>query len=311
MSHATQVPVGGSDRAAGGPRGVQVQHHRMSIQRVMAGFAALAPLVADSAPGHAQSKLERIRETDQVTIAIADEAPYGYRDATGRVTGEAPEIARVILERIDPAIEIEWVSTDFGQLIPGLQEGAFDIAAAGMFITPERCEAVAFSDPTYVVGEAFAVHDGNPKNLTDYEAISDHPEARVGLIAGTVEYNYALVTGIPADRAPLYRNFGKALEALKADEVDAVGLTSLTAQSLVDGEPGLEATPQFYPTLDGEEVKGYGGFAFRTEDQELREAFNQELAAFVGSDEHWALVEPFGFGPDMAPDRTARELCAS
>ena len=282
----------------------------MSIQHPIAKFAALAALVAGSAPGHAQSTLERIKETDQVTIAVADEAPYGYRDATGRVTGEAPEIARVILERIDPEIEIEWVSTDFGQLIPGLQEGEFDIAAAGMFITPERCEAVAFSDPTYVVGEAFAVHEGNPKDITDYAAISNNPRAKVGLIAGTVEYNYALVTGIPADRAPLYRNFEKALEALKSGEVDAVGLTSLSAENLVDGEPRLEATPQFYPTLDGEEIKGYGGFAFREEDQELREAFNQELAAFVGSNEHWALVEPFGFGPDMAPDQTAEKLCA-
>jgi polar amino acid transport system substrate-binding protein len=282
----------------------------MSIQWPVGGFAALVALVLASAPGHAQSTLERIKETDQVTIAIADEAPYGYRDATGRVTGEAPEIARAILERIDPEIEIEWVSTDFGQLIPGLQAGDFDIAAAGMFITPERCDAVAFSDPTYVVGEAFAVKEGNPKNLTDYKAISNNPNARVGLIAGTVEYNYALVRGIPADRAPLYRNFAKAMEALKAGEVDAVGLTSLTAQNLVEGEPDLEVTPQFYPMLDGEEVKGYGGFAFRQEDQALRAAFNQELARFVGSDEHRALVEPFGFGPDMAPDQTAQELCA-
>ena len=277
---------------------------------MVASIVALVALAAASAPGNAQSTLERIKDADQVTIAIADEAPYAYRDATGRVTGEAPEIARAILERIDPEIEIEWVSTDFGQLIAGLREGEFDIAAAGMFITPERCAVVAFSDPTYVVGEAFAVRAGNPKNLTDYEVISNNPEARVGLIAGTVEYNYALVTGIPAERAPLYRNFAQALEALKAGEVDAVGLTSLTAQNLVDGEPGLEATPQFYPTLDGEEVKGYGGFAFRQEDQELRDAFDQELAALVGSNGHWALVEPFGFGPDMAPDKTAAELCA-
>ena len=151
---------------------------------------------------------------------------------------------------------------------------------------------------------------GNPKKLTDYQAISDNENARVGLIAGTVEYNYALVTGIPADRAPLYRNFEKAMEALKAGEVDAVGLTSLTAQNLVDGEPDLEASPQFYPVLDGEEVKGYGGFAFRKEDRDLRAAFNRELAGFLGSDTHWALVEPFGFGPDMAPDRSAEELCA-
>jgi len=273
----------------------------------LAFLAALAALLL-APPGHAQSTLERIRSSGEVTVAIADEAPYGYRDGD-RVTGEAPEIARVILERIHPGIEIEWVSTDFGQLIPGLQEATFDIAAAGMFITPERCAQVTFSDPTYVVGEAFAVHAGNPKNLTDYPSISNREDARVGLIAGTVEYNYALVTGIPADRAPLYRSFAKALEALKAGEVDAIGLTSLTAQNLVDGEPGLEATAQFFPSLDGEEVKGYGGFAFRQQDEDLRAAFDEELEAFAGSKEHWDLVEPFGFGPDMAPDQTTDQLC--
>ena len=186
------------------------------------GAGAIA-LLGPAAPVQAQSTLERIRETNQVRVAIAGEAPYGYRDASGEVTGEAPEIAREVLERIDPEIEIEWVEVEFGQLIPGLHVGEFDIAAAGMFITPERCAAVAFSQPTYVVGEAFAVQEGNPKNLTSYMAISNDQDARVGLIAGTVEYNYALVTGIPADRAPLYRNFEKALEALKNGEVDAVG----------------------------------------------------------------------------------------
>jgi polar amino acid transport system substrate-binding protein len=236
----------------------------MSSVKPLTLLAALGALLLASDPAHAQSTLERIESSGKVTVAIADEAPYAYRDQD-QVTGEAPEIARVILERIHPGIEIEWVSTDFGLLIAGLRAGEFDIAAAGMFITPERCAAVAFSDPTYVVGEAFAVRQGNPKSLTDYPSISNNTDAKVGLIAGTVEYNYALVTGIPADRAPLYRSFAKALEALKAGEVDAIGLTSLSAQSMVDGVPELEATPQFFPNLDGEEIKGYGGFAFRQE----------------------------------------------
>jgi polar amino acid transport system substrate-binding protein len=278
---------------------------------LLAAGALGAMLLGQAMPIQAQSTLERIRETNQVRVGIAGEAPYGYRDASGEVTGEAPEIARAVLERIDPEIEIEWVEVDFGQLIPSLQVGELDIAAAGMFITPERCAAVAFSEPTYVVGEAFAVQEGNPKALTSYMAISDHQDARVGLIAGTVEYNYALVTGIPAERAPLYRNFEQAIEALKTGEVDAVGLTSLSTQSLVEGEPDLEATPQFFPTIDGEEVKGYGAFAFRKDDAALLQAFNAELAELIGTEEHWRLVEPFGFGPDMAPDRSTAELCQS
>ena len=32
-----------------------------------------------------------------------------------------------------------------GFVIPGLNAGRFDLIAAGLFITPERCEQVAFS----------------------------------------------------------------------------------------------------------------------------------------------------------------------
>lgn len=262
-------------------------------------------------PTAAQSTLEKIKRDGVVTVAIADEAPYGYRGADGRVTGEAPEIARRILRDIDPDIQIEFVSADFGDLIPGLRNDTFDIAAAGMFITPSRCAEVAFSDPTYVVGEAFAVKRGNPKQITDFASISDHREASVGLIAGTVEYNFALVAGIPADRAPLYRSFTKAISALKAGDVDAVAMTALTARDIVADDADLEATAQFFPEIDGEVLKGYGGFAFRKEDADLVDAFNKRLHAFIGSDQHLELVGEFGFGEDMLPDKTAAELCGS
>lgn len=271
--------------------------------------AALAIGAMVSGKALAQDTLERIRQQGRVAIAVADEQPYGYRNAEGDIVGEAPDIAREILSRIDPAIEIEWTVTEFGQLIPGLQAGEFDIAAAGMFITPERCEQVAFSNPTYVVGEAFVVREGNPLNLTDYWSIAENEQARVALLSGTVEYNYAVVTGIPAERGLIYFTFREAAEALLAGEVDAVGATALTARDLAEDYDGLAATTQFYPELDGEEVKGYGGFTFRREDTALVEAFNRELADFLGSEEHLALIEPYGFGADMLPDRTTTELC--
>lgn len=280
-------------------------------RKVWLGLGALLPLstLLSGTVASAQSTLERIRDNGKVVVAIAGEAPFGYRDSDGEITGEAPEIAQMVLERISPDVEIELVTVDFGQLIPRLQDGSIDVAAAGMFVTPDRCARVAFSNPTYVVGEAFAVAAGNPKGITDYVSISNDPNARVGLIAGTVEYNYALVTGIPAERALLYRNFEKALEALKEGEVDAIGLTSLSAQSMAQGDSEVEATAQFFPSLDGQVTKGYGGFAFRQEDQDLVEAFDAELAEFIGSEEHLALIEPFGFTADMLPDQSADELC--
>ncbi len=256
--------------------------------------------------------LERVTEEDMIRIAVANEQPYGYIDSDGNLTGESPTIAREILRRIDPDIRMEGEAFDWSRLIPSLQDGDVDVVAAGMFITPERCREVTFTDPTYVVGESFLVESGNPEDIGDYHSVSENPDAKVALVAGTVEYNFAMHAGIPAERAILYRDFTRAVDALEAGEVDAVGLTSLTARSLARrvGDGRFEATDQFYPVINGEEQKGYGAFAFRKGDEAIVAAFNREIDDFIGTDEHWAMVEEFGFAPDMEPDMTAEELCS-
>lgn len=277
-------------------------------RRKALGLAASLLIPATAA---AETTLDRIIDQNTIRVAVANEQPYGYIDSDGKLTGEAPTVAREILRRIDPDIRMDGKAVDWSQLIPSLQEGTVDVVAAGMFITPARCKEVTFTDPTYVVGEAFLVESGNPEELSDYHSISDNPDAKVALVAGTVEYNFAMHAGIPAERAILYRDFTRAVDALETGTVDAVGLTSLTARSLARriGEGRFEATPQFYPVIDGEEQKGYGAFAFRKGDEAIVEAFNRELDAFVGSDEHWAMVEEFGFAPDMEPDMSAEQLC--
>lgn len=271
----------------------------------------LVPLIGiETGLTRAQGLLDRVRESGSISVGVANERPYGYVDDGGKLTGEAPEIARHILAEIAPGAEMSPEVMPFGQLIDALRGEEIDLIAAGMFITPQRCAQVAFSEPTYVIGEAFAVRAGNPKGVRNYHTISEDRDVKVGLISGTVEYNYALVTGIPADRALLYRSFDRAMQALLEGEVDAVGLTALTARGLAMNHPDIEATPQFFPEIDGREVKGYGGFAFRKSDEALLAAFNEALEGFIGSPAHWRLVEQFGFGPDMAPNMSTAELCS-
>ena len=65
--------------------------------------------------------------------------------------------------------------TEFGSLIPGLKAGRFDIIAAGMFVNPTRCEEIAFSEPSYGIGQAMLVPAGNPKGIKDYASIRRQP----------------------------------------------------------------------------------------------------------------------------------------
>lgn len=276
-------------------------------------FAVACSGGESSAPKARQGTLERIKGAGKVRVGYANEAPYAYKDtASGRLTGEAPEIARVILKDLG-VNEVEGVLTEFGSLIPGLQAGRFDIIAAGMYITPERCAQVTFSNPTYRIGEAFAVKAGNPLELHGYEGIRDNPDAKIGVVSGAIERKYARDIGIPEERIVVFPSAPAALAGVKTGVVSAYAGTALTVQDLIDKDKsGLleRAAPFTDPVIDGQSVAGYGAFAFRQDDAALAAAFNARLGDFIGSPEHLELVRPFGFTEKESPgDATAAALC--
>ena len=68
----------------------------------------------------------------------------GYRDADGNVAGFHPYLVRAALEPLG-ITEIEFIVSDFGAWIPGLQARRFDMIASGISVTPERCAQEALS----------------------------------------------------------------------------------------------------------------------------------------------------------------------
>lgn len=275
----------------------------------------VAAFVAFRSDRPAGGTLERARDGEPIRIGYANEDPYGYLDTdTGRVTGEAPEIAKVILKRMGIE-DVEPVVAKFGELIPGLKAGQLDVVAAGMYITPERCKQIAFSNPTYRIGESFVVRKGNPLRLHGFEDVAKHSKARIGVMGGAVEHGYAKKLGVPEDRIVVFEDYQTGLVGLKAGRIDALAATVLTVNVLLRkaNDPELErADPFTDPVIDGKPVAGYGAFGFRKEDKELREEFNRHLAEFLGTPEHLELVRRFGFGKRTLPgDVTAEQLCGA
>ena len=278
-------------------------------------LALAAALGACSESGNrpGETTLDRIQREGVVRVGYANEAPYAYMDPqAGELTGEAPAILREVMSRLG-VNEIEGVLTEFGSLIPGLKANRFDIIAAGMYITPERCEQIAFSNPTYRIGEAFLVQQGNPNDLHSYEDVAEHASATIGVMGGAVEHGYARALGIPDDRIIVFPDNPSGLDGVRGGRVDAFAATLLTIQDLLEkgNSTAVEiAEPFTQPVIDGEAVYGYGAFGFRPEDAALREAVNAELADFLDSGQHRDLVAPFGFTDATSPNGiTAEELC--
>ncbi|MFF3289723.1 ectoine/hydroxyectoine ABC transporter substrate-binding protein EhuB [Streptomyces sp. NPDC003023] len=278
---------------------------------LLLGTAAAGALTVAGAAGCSRvssgDALARLKSQGTVRLGIAGEVPYGYVDAQGEFTGEAPELARVIFKRLG-VDSVQPVATDFASLIPGLNSQQFDVVSAGMYINKERCQQVIFSDPEYQMLDSFIVRKGNPKNLRSYEDVV-RAKARLSTGTGYAEIGYAIAAGIPENEIVILQDQVAGLNAVESGRVDVFAGTALTTREVVRKSTKAEATEPFAAVVDGEKQVDGGGFAFRPTDTELRDAFNVEIHKMKKSGELFRILKPFGFTKDEMTTLTAEELC--
>lgn len=279
----------------------------------LAGGVALGPALLSACGGSSTTSLESLKKKGTITVGIAGEQPYGFQQ-NGKLTGEDPTIQKAIWG----ALGIDTVDakqTEFDGLIPGLKAHHFDVVAAGMFITPDRCKNAIFSDPVYCAPEAFLVRKGNPKNLTDFPSVADSG-ATLGVFNAAVESDYAKEAGVDQSKIKTMPNQQSAITQLKQGRIDAIALTSISLNWALQHQSAatqkaLEVTKGFFPTVNGKKQLGCGGAVFRPEDTDLRDAFNKQLAKLKKSGKLLELIKPFGFDESTIPpdDVTTKELC--
>lgn len=271
--------------------------------------AALLAIVASlmSRPERTWARIER---TGTIRVGYSAEPPYAFRTADGHVTGESPELARAVLQRLGVP-RIEWVQTRFHSLIPGLVDGRFDMIASGMFVTPEREREIAFSAPTYVAHTALLVRPEEAKTLRDLEALRN-TGATLAVIRGSWEEQLARAAGVDSVRLLIVPDRLTGAQAVRTGRAGALAVTAPTARWLAR-ELGdslvvvvLDGTRPAWESA----AAGHGAFGFRREDRQLRERFDTELRRLLGTDEHLALVRPFGFTAEDLPSSAGLERLA-
>jgi polar amino acid transport system substrate-binding protein len=274
-------------------------------------IALLTAALAMFAAGFAQNgTLEQARERGFIRVGFANEVPYAYANPDGTLTGQAVEVARAVFAELG-ITEMDGVLTEFGSLIPGLQANRFDVITAGMYVTPTRCEQVAFADPEYQIGEGIVVPEGNPMSITSYQDIADNPEIRVGTGAGWLEYDYMVAVGVAENQIVTFPDAPAGMAGLQADRIDVFTGTSLTMREIAGRTNGVTFVEDFeQPMIDGETVISYGAAAFRTADADFRDAYNEVLAQMKEDGRLAEIIEPFGFGATELPgDMTSAEFC--
>ena len=90
--------------------------------------------------------LARIRANGGLRAGYAVDAPLALVTPAGEVTGASPETARLVAEQLGIG-RLDWVQTEFRDLLPGLLARRFDMIAGGLITSAERARHVRFSDP--------------------------------------------------------------------------------------------------------------------------------------------------------------------
>ncbi|SLN62234.1 ectoine/hydroxyectoine ABC transporter substrate-binding protein EhuB [Oceanibacterium hippocampi] len=267
-----------------------------------AGFAIGLTMLSGAAL--AEGELDRLRDQGFARIAIANEPPWTEVKPDGKVTGAGPEVARAILKKLGVDDIVASIS-EYGAMIPGLQAKRFDMVAAGLFIKPERCAAVLFSQPDLCDAESFAVKKGNPMGIKSFEDVATKG-ASVGVVGGGTEEKLAIEAGVPRDKVIVVPDPQSGIKMLQAGRIDVYALPVLSISDLLKkaDDPELE----MFAPVAGTPIF-CAGVAFPKGAEALRDAYDVELAKMKENGEFAAIVEPWGYSAEAAKQQNRETLC--
>ncbi|MBQ8094943.1 MAG: transporter substrate-binding domain-containing protein [Clostridia bacterium] len=135
---------------------------------------------------------------------------------------------------------------NFDGILPAVQSGKADFAAAGIAITEERKESVNFSEPYYTGGTVMMVLN---KASEDMLMPEDFNGKRAGIITGSF-HDSVIAEELPDSTISQYNNYTDMVAALKSDRIDYFLASTEVAGSLMAADNTLMALEQPVRILD-------------------------------------------------------------
>ncbi len=153
-----------------------------------AAIGALLTQAPSQAADATPSMWQNVQKAGVLRCGAAVAAPYVMRDASsGQYSGYFVDLCRDFGEKV-LKVKVEFVDTNWDNLIAGLQSGKWDMAMA-LNQTPERALAVAFSAPATDYQVSLVANKENPKFNGAGNAIADYdkPGVTFAVMSGTAQ----------------------------------------------------------------------------------------------------------------------------
>lgn len=278
----------------------------MKIRMGMVGLFA-AVLTVTSACGSGDSSAKEKQEVPKVSkdTKLADMLPQAVKDAG--VIKAASDATYPPMEFLQGGktlagfdidlgnalgqvlgVKIEWTNLSAASIIPGLENGRFDMAMTAAQDTPERQEFFTFVD--YLnSGSDIMVTKGNPKKISDFASLCG---LKLGVQAGTTQLDDAKAASSKecADKPIAIQTFqtnDAANLALNSKRVDAV-----FAQSAVNAYVMSVSKGQYEVVSDAYNPALIG--VCMPKDSELVDAVQAGIQKLIDDGTYDKIVEKWG-----------------
>ena len=207
------------------------------------------------------------------TLRVATEsgyAPFEYV-REGQVVGYDMELIALFCEYGGYGLEI--VDMEFDGILPSVQSGKCDMAAAGISVTPERAESMLFSEPNFSGGTvAVVLKDGGEEPAASGVRLEDYNGKRLGVLVGPLMED-AAKEYFPDSEYLLFEGYPDCITALVTGKIDG----------FLGDEPGIKSIHMEQPEIsyipERLSQNNYS-FAFRKNDPRSA-ALCQELNDFL------------------------------
>ena len=187
----------------------------------------------------------------------------------------------------DQGVEVEMVNMEFDGLVMAVQNGQIDAAIAGMSVTPERQEQVAFSNTYYDAGLNIAVAADN----TSINSEADLQGKKVASQMGTTGAAKALElkdAGVIAE-VSLLENINVCMMSLSNGEVDAVIMDIPVNGAYVAANPDVA---KIAAPIESGEPESFA-IAVSLENEELLAKLNAGLENVIANGKYMEIYDKY------------------
>ncbi len=183
--------------------------------------------------------LPDLKARSVVAVAANDFTPFDYVDPqTGKAVGMEYDLVNEACRRLN--CTVDWKTSAWDGMIAAVHGGQFDIGMDGITINDERKQQVDFSIPYKTLQSFMLVRKDETRFTTPAEFKAD-AKLLIGSQAGTTQFFtavYNILDGNEQDpRIKLFDNFGAAVQALIAGDVDLVLASGESGKGYIGANP--------------------------------------------------------------------------